>query len=181
MMKKSLLFVIALLFSSSLVKAQQAYIPVDAECKVHFTIKNFSIKVGGDFTGLKGIIKFDPAKYSVSSFDVTVDASTIDTDNSSRDSHLKKEEYFDTDTYKTIHFISTKIVKSTTEGRFYMYGELTIKGVTKPVEFGFGATPKSNGYVFDGAFLLNRRDFGVGGGSITMSDNLTVGLSVFVK
>lgn len=180
-MKKYLLFIAAFVFASFLIKAQSTYTPVDEGSRVHFVIKNFAIKTGGDFTGLKGTIKFDPDKYSTSSFDVTVDAGTIDTDNSSRDGHLKKEEYFNVDTYKTLHFKSTKIVKSTAEGRFYMYAELTIKGVTKPVEFGFGATPKDGGYVFDGSFDINRRDFGVGGSSISMADNLTVSLSVFAK
>ena len=114
-------------------------------------------------------------------FDVTVDANTIDTDNGSRDGHLRKAEYFDVATYKTLHFKSTKVVLSSVAGRFYMYGDLTIKGVTKPVEFGFGATPKNGGYVFDGEFSINRRDFGVGGSSISLSDNLTVSLSVFAK
>jgi len=166
---------------SVLTLAQTAYTPVDADSKVHFVIKNFAIKTGGDFSGLKGTIKFDPEKFAASSFDVTVDAATVDTDNSSRDGHLKKEEYFDVVTYKTIHFISTKITRSSVAGRFYVFGQLTIKGVTKPVEFGFGATPKNGGYVFDGEFSINRRDFGVGGSSVSMSDNLTVSLSVFAK
>ena len=62
-----------------------------------------------------------------------------------------------------------------------MYGDLTIKGVTKPVEFGFGAIPKDGGYFFDGQFTINRRDYGVGGSSISLSDNLTVSLSVLAK
>jgi polyisoprenoid-binding protein YceI len=62
-----------------------------------------------------------------------------------------------------------------------MYGNLTIKGVTKPIEFGFGATPKNGGYLFDGEFKINRRDFGVGGNSVSLSDKLTVTLSVFAK
>lgn len=180
-MKKYLSFSIIFIFATLLLKAQATLTPVDDGSKVHFVIKNFGIKTGGDFSGLKGAIKFDPNNYSAASFDVTVDAATIDTDNSSRDGHLKKEEYFNVDTYKTLRFKSTKVVKSTIEGRFYIYGNLTIKGVTKPVEFGFGATPKNGGYVFEGNFEINRRDFGVGGSSISMADNLTVSLSVFAK
>lgn len=180
-MKKHLSLSALFILASFMMKAQATYTPVDEGSSVHFVIKNFAIKTGGDFSGLKGTIRFDPEKYSSSSFDVTVDASTIDTDNSSRDGHLKKEEYFDVDTYKTIQFKSTKVVKSTTEGRFFIYGNLTIKGVTKAVEFGFGATPKNGGYVFEGSFNINRRDFGVGGSSISMSDNLIVMLSVYAK
>jgi polyisoprenoid-binding protein YceI len=180
-MKKFFSLVAGLLICVNLISAQSVLTPVDAESRVHFVIKNFAIKTGGDFSGLKGSIKFDPANYAASSFDVTVDANTIDTDNSSRDGHLRTAEYFDVSTYKTLHFKSTKVVLSSISGRFYIYGNLTIKGVTKPVEFGFGATPKNEGYVFDGEFTINRRDFGVGGSSISLSDNLTVSLSVFAK
>jgi polyisoprenoid-binding protein YceI len=161
--------------------AQRVLSPIDANSKVRFVIKNFGIKTGGDFKGLKGTIKFLPANLPASDFDVTVDAATVDTDNKSRDEHLREAEYFDAAVYKTIALKSTKIVLSSTAGRFYMYANLTIKGVTKPVEFGFGATPKDGGYVFDGEFKINRRDFGVGGSSVSLSDNLTVSLSVLAK
>jgi polyisoprenoid-binding protein YceI len=134
-----------------------------------------------EFYRLKGTIKFFPANLTGSAFDVSIDAGTIDTDNESRDEHLRKEEFFNVATYKTIQLTSTRIVPSTTAGRYYMYVNLTIKGVTKPVEFGFGATPKDGGYVFDGEFKINRRDFGVGESSVSMSDNLTVSLSVLAK
>lgn len=180
-MKKICALFLSFIFYTNLISAQANYTPVDASSKVHFVIKNFGIKTGGDVTGLKGTIKFDPEKFSGSLFDVTVDAATIDTDNSSRDGHLKKADYFNVAVHKTLHFKSTKITRSSVAGRFFMYGNLTIKGVTKPVEFGFGATPKDGGYVFDGEFTINRRNFGVGGSSISLSDNLTVSLTVFAK
>ena len=180
-MKKLLFLFTAIIVWLNGLIAQSTYTPVDAGSKVHFVIKNFGIKTGGDFTGLKGSIEFDPVNFAASSFNVTVDAATINTDNSSRDGHLKKSEYFDVAKYKVISFKSTKVVKSSVAGRFYVYGDLTIKGVTKPVEFGFGATPKNGGYVFDGEFTINRRNFGVGGSSVSMSDNLNVSLSVFAK
>ena len=62
-----------------------------------------------------------------------------------------------------------------------MVGNITIKGTTKEIQFPFKATPKDNGYLFEGSFKLNRRDFNVGGSSISMSDNLDVNLSVFAK
>lgn len=180
-MKNACVLFFALMIWSAPITAQSTYTPLDAGSKVHFVIKNFGIKTGGDFTGLKGSIKFDPVNFAASSFDVTVDAATVDTDNNSRDGHLKKADYFDATTYKTIRFKSTKITRSSVAGRFYVFGNLTIKGVTKPVEFGFGATPKDGGYVFDGEFTINRRDFGVGGSSVSLSDNLTVSLSIFAK
>jgi polyisoprenoid-binding protein YceI len=179
-MKKPFLLFLMLMCIGPLI-AQKIYTPVDAESKVHFVIRNFGIKTGGDFSGLKGTIKFDSVNFAASSFDVTVDAATVDTDNSSRDGHLRRSDYFDAGTYKTIHFKSKKVTRSSVAGRFYVFADLTIKGVTKPVEFGFSATPKNGGYVFEGEFTVNRRDFGVGGSSASLSDNLTVSLTVFAK
>ncbi len=180
-MKKIFCLLAAYLLFTTCITAQRVLSPIDGSSKVHFVIKNFGIKTGGDFKGLKGTIKFLPANLAASAFDVTVDAATINTDNESRDEHLKKDEYFDVTAHKTIEFKSTKITLSSTAGRYYMFGNLTIKGVTKPVEFGFSAKPKDGGYIFDGEFKINRRDFGVGGSSVSMSDNLTVTLSVLAK
>ncbi len=165
------------LFIASIASAQN-YTPVDAGSNVHFVIRNFGFKTSGNFTGLKGSIVFNPKALGNNKFNVTVDASTIDTDNSMRDNHLRKTEYFAVEKYPQISFISTRITNSTTAGRFYVFGNLTIKGVTKAVEFGFSATALSKGYLFKGEFTINRRDFGVGGSSISLSDNLTVILSI---
>ena len=180
-MKKTFILLVCFCVYAKSTIAQSTLTPFDAGSKVHFIIKNFGIKTGGDFKGLKGNIKFYPANPAASAFDVTVNAGTIDTDNDSRDDHLRKAEYFDAATYKTIQIKSTKVTFSKTAGRFYIFANLTIKGGTKPVEFGFAATPKNGGYVFDGEFQINRRDFGVGGSSVSMSDKLTVSLSIFAK
>jgi polyisoprenoid-binding protein YceI len=168
----------AVFFFISLFGQSQTYAPNDAGSKVHFVIKNFGFKVGGDFTGLKGAIIFNPESLNSSRFNVSVDAKTVDTDNSAMENHLRKPEYFDVEKYPLISFVSTKITNSTIAGRFYVFGNLTIKGVTKAVEFGFGAAPSASGYVFTGEFEINRRDFGVGGSSMSLSDNLKVSLNI---
>ena len=171
-----------LLFSSlTILVFAQAYKPVDEKSQVKFVIKNFGIGTGGTFNGLDGSIVFDPANLPSASFDVNVDVKTIDTDVESRDNHRRKEEYFDVDKFPKINFKSTKITKSNSAEFLYMFGNITIKGVTKEVKFPFKATLKDDGYLFEGNFKLNRRDFGVGGGSLSLSDELTVTLSVFAK
>jgi polyisoprenoid-binding protein YceI len=174
----SLLFVALFLFATS--KAQ-TYTVSDAGSSVHFVIKNLGIKTGGDFTGLSGSVVFNPNALASSSMKVSVKSNTVNTDNNARDKHLKKAEYFDVDKYTTIDFVSTKISASTIAGRFFVIGNLTIKGVTKSVQFGFSATPTATGYTFAGDFEINRRDFGVGGSSVTLSDKLKVTLSVAAK
>jgi polyisoprenoid-binding protein YceI len=178
-MKITKLLFIAL-FISQIVFAQN-YTPTDAGSKVHFVIKNFGIKTGGDFTGLKGKITFNPSNLNASQFNVSVSATTINTDNNTRDKHLRKSEYFDVEKFTEITITSTKISESTVAGRFFFAGNLTIKGVTKPITFGFSATPSNDGYLFNGEFEINRRDFGVGGSSISLADKLKVSLSIVAK
>lgn len=182
-MKRKRLFLLAfLLCAFAITKAQKEITPTDKGSKVHFVIKNFGIKTGGDFSGLKGTIKFDPKNPWGASFDVTVNSSTIDTDNDSRDGHLKKEEYFDVKSYPTIHMVSTKVQGTTKQGRYQFNGNLTIKKTTKPIQFQFVMEEKDGGYLFTSDNInLNRRDYGVGGSSISMADELKVVISVFAK
>lgn len=175
-----IIFTSILFLFVNLVIAQQ-YKPVDEGSEVSFKIKNFGINVGGSFTGLKGKIVFNADNIESNIFDVTVDTKTINTGVNQRDDHLRKEEYFDVEKYPTIHFASTKITTSTNKDYLFVFGQLTIKDVTKEISFPFKATKKNDDTLFEGEFKINRRDYNVGGGSITMADELTVNLSVLGK
>jgi len=170
----------ALIFFSVNLLAQ-SYTPKDDGSKVHFVIKNFGVATGGDFTGLSGTIKFDPNNLATADFDVSVDANTVDTDIESRDKDLRKSSYFDVANHPKLTFKSTKVTKTNKDGYLYMFGNITIKGVTKEVKFPFKAIAKDGGYLFEGNFKLNRRDFGVGSKSISLADDLTVTLSILAK
>jgi polyisoprenoid-binding protein YceI len=157
----------------------QDYKPDAAASKVNFVIKNFGIRTKGTFSDVAGTITFNPKNLSGSKFNVSVKANTVNTDNGSRDKHLKKSDYFDVEKFPSISFISTKVTESTIAGRYFVVGDITIKGITKAVQFGFSATATASGYNFKGEFDINRRDFGVGGSSMSLSDNLKVMLDVF--
>jgi len=159
----------------------QNYTPTDAGSKVRFVIKNFGINTGGTFEGLTGSIIFDPANLGSASFNVSVDAKSVDTDMEARDNHLRKEEYFDVEKYPKLSFRSTKITTTNKEGFLFMFGVITIKNISKEISFPFQQTSKDGGILFEGEFKLNRRDFGVGGKSFSMSDELNVELSIFAK
>lgn len=156
----------------------QKYTPIDAESKVQFVIKNFGIKVDGELKGIKGSISFDPSELNNSNFNVSVNASTINTDNTARDKHLKKADYFHVEQFPLISFVSTKITQLKIAGQYKVAGNLTMKGTTKPIEFDFTANPSNKGYQFKGAFTINRLDFKVGGNSLPLADNLTVQLDI---
>jgi polyisoprenoid-binding protein YceI len=175
-MKKTAIFLAFSLLAT--ISFGQALTPTDNGSKVHFVIKNFGVKTGGDFTGLLGSITFNPKDLNTASFNVSVASKTVDTDNGQRDKHLRKDDYFDVEKYPTITITSSKITNSNVAGRFYFTGTITIKGVTKPIGFGFSATATATGYKFNGSFEINRRDFGVGSKSFSMADKLTVELDV---
>ena len=178
-MKKILPGLICLL--CSIHSLSQNYIPIDNGTEIGFLIKNLGLNVNGKFNKIKGKINFVPDNVLQASFNILVEAATVNTGNATRDNHLKKEDYFDVAKFPALSFVSTKITKSSTADNFLMEGKVTIKGVTKNVSFNFTADPKPGGYLFSGQFKLNRRDFGVGSKSLILADNLTVLLSVFAK
>lgn len=179
---RSIYLFILILFIAANTSAQN-YEPIDAQSKVHFVIKNFGINTGGDFSGLKGIIHFFPDSLAGCTFDVSVAASTIDTDNGMRDKNLVGDEYFDAAKYPVIQLVSTKITKTnkTDSGFYYFTGNLTIKGVTKTINFPFHAKKINDNYLFTGNFDIDRTVFGVGEKSMVLSNKVTVSLSVASK
>ena len=176
------IFLPCLFFISTALNAQN-YKPVDTGSKVHFVIKNFGINTGGDFTGLKGEIYFvfeDPA---ISKFNVTISASTIDTDNPSRDTHLRGDEYFDIQKYPDIKITSTKIDKTnkTSAGFYYFTGNITMHGITKSISFPFHAEKVKDDFLFTGDFEIDRTDFEVGDKSSVLGNKVIVTLTILAK
>lgn len=167
-------------FSISSFSFAQQYALDASASKIAFAIKNLGITVHGSFSGLAGEITFNPNELSKSSFNVHVDSKSINTDNDMRDSHLRKEEFFNAEKYPRLTFVSDNITAAG-KGNYTVTGKLTIKDVTKNVSFKFSATPQGDIYTFKGSFDLNRRDYGVGGSSITMSDNVKIDLTVVAK
>jgi polyisoprenoid-binding protein YceI len=156
------------------------YLPADQGSSIGFRIKNLGFNTEGTFSGLQGTIVFDPQNAATDSFDVSVDAASVNTDNKIRDEHLKKDTYFDIGKYPRIRFVSTAVTPVDKNGHYKITGKLTIKGTTKEISFPFLATPLGGDYIFKGSFTINRRDFGVGAGS-TLSNELTVSLAVLAK
>jgi len=173
---KSIFFFLAVMATLT-VTAQ--YKPVDQGSAVKFSVNNFGFAVGGTFTGLSGSIAFDPQHAADGSFDVTIDASTINTDNTLRDSHLKNDGYFDVANYPRIQLVSSALASGEKAGAYVFTGRLTMKGKTKAVSFPFTVVPGEGGFIFKGSFTINRKDFGIGGTS-TVSSEVKVELNVAV-
>lgn len=156
----------------------QVYVPVDATSKVSFKIKNFGSTVDGTFKGLKGTINFDASNLSDALFDVTINAATIDTGIGMRDNHLRKPDYFGVADFPTIQFVSNNVEKSGKANEAIVTAKLTIKKTTQKISFPFRYSIANGVLKFTGEFKINRRDFGVGGSSFNLADELTVLLDV---
>jgi polyisoprenoid-binding protein YceI len=144
---------------------------------IGFNLKMLGVTVEGKFKGLSATIKFDPANLATSSVVATVDAATIDTDNSLRNRHLReKEDFFEVAKYPKITMKSTKIEKS---GNSYVgYFDLTIKKVTKNIKVPFTFIETAEKGVFSGIVTVNRRDWALGGGTLGMANEVTINLVV---
>jgi polyisoprenoid-binding protein YceI len=145
---------------------------------VQFEIKNFGLVTSGQMTGLSGRIVFHPNQLGSSSFQVSIPANSINTDNTMRDRHLRKPDYFSADRFPYITFVSNRVYKNQTGSRFVVSGLLTMKGISKNISFEFDAEPVGTGYRFEGSFGINRLDFGIGGNSLSLADQLEVQLDV---
>ena len=166
-----------------LIAARQGYAqykPVEQGSALKFTIKNLGFNVDGVMSGFEGNINFDPQNPATASFDVTINAATVNTDNNMRDEHLRGDGFFDVKNYPRIRLTAAKIDAAGKSGSYMLNGQLMIKGKSKPVSFPFTVTPIADGYVFKGSFKMKRKDFGVGGTS-TVSDELEVMLNVTAK
>ncbi|MCU0385422.1 MAG: YceI family protein [Flavihumibacter sp.] len=155
--------------------------PVDGPGAVSFVINNFGSGVDGSFKGLKGEIRFDPTKITESAMNVTVDAATIETGINMRNRHLRGDKYFHVEKFPVISIVGTQVKSAGKPETYIMTARVTVKGVSKTFPLTFSAKPQKNGFFFEGSFTLNRRDFNIGSGSLTLADEVTVRLKVLAQ
>src|SRR5438045_581123 len=87
----------------------------------------------GRFNEMSGDFTLDPADPSKSSFNLSIQVNSVDTNNKKRDDHLKSPDFFNVKQFPAITFKSTS-VKPVKDG-YQVTGDLTLHGVTKPVTF----------------------------------------------
>ncbi len=133
-----------------------------------FSVRHMGIStIRGTFKKVSGVVQYDPSDVSKSSLDVTIDAASLDTRVDMRDNDLRSEHFFDVQKYPTITFKS-KRVEPAGAGKLRVTGDLTIRGVTKPVTLDVDGPSKPmkdpKGKLHMGASAtstINRTDFGI--------------------
>ncbi|MDB5112052.1 MAG: hypothetical protein JWR67_3166, partial [Mucilaginibacter sp.] len=141
--------------------------------KITFQIKNLGINTGGSIAGLQTSILFDPAHLNTSIIEAIADVNTINTDNDTRDNHLKSDEFFDAAHFPKITMKSVSF-KQKSEDNYIGQFNITMKNRTKQIEVPFIYMGTGSSSSFKGSFKLNRTDFGVGEKSMVLSNDVTV-------
>ncbi|MBL9030628.1 MAG: YceI family protein [Phycisphaerae bacterium] len=119
----------------------------------------------GRFDEVSGTIDFDDANPASSSLTVTVSTKSVSTANAKRDGHLRSADFFSASEFPTATFKSKSFAKAD-GNNFDVTGDLTIKGVTRPVSFklektGAGKGPGGPIIGFEGTVAIQRADFGI--------------------
>jgi polyisoprenoid-binding protein YceI len=142
-------------------------------------------KVRGRFHEFDGKLHLDFEDANKSSVAIEIKATSIDTGNQQRDDHLRSNDFFAMDDYPTITFRSTSIER-VDGSTFHVIGDLTIRGVTKQIEFdseytGAVKDPWGNTRVgLTGSVTVNRKDWGVSwnmaleAGGVAVSEKVTL-------
>jgi polyisoprenoid-binding protein YceI len=168
------------------------YVIDPSHSQVGFSVKHMMFStVRGNFRGFEGTIVVDNDNPANSTVNVTIDASTVSTGDTKRDDHLRSADFFDVATYPNITFKSTSVDFKSADD-FTINGELTMHGVTAPVEIkaeqtGEGTNPWGVDVAgFEGSTKVNRKDFGLNWnaalekGGVLVGDDIKINLEIEV-
>ena len=160
-----------------------------AHSEVTFQVRHLLTKVRGRFTDFAGAVRFDAPHPEHSSVWLTIDASTVDTNTTDRDQHLRSDDFFAVATHPEITFKSSRVAK-TSANTYDVVGTLTIRGISReitlPVTYlgtakdPWGATRAG----FETGITINRKDFGLmwntalETGGFLVGDDVQIGLSI---
>ena len=156
----------------------------DTHAKIGFSISHFGIsETEGKFTRFEGRVMASKADFSDADIEITIDVSSIDTDNEQRDEHLRSADFFDAARYPTIVF-KGKTLQPVEKNKYKLRGELAMHGVTKEVTLDaiyrgtvddpFGNTKA--GFKVSG--VIDRRDWGLEWNGTLAAGGLLVGNDV---
>lgn len=193
MKKFMLLFALVLMFN--ITNAQTTSWKIDpAHSSISFAVDYMVLtEVSGSFKDFSGTLQQEGEDFSKSSIDVSINASSITTDNEKRDGHLKSADFFDVQKYPSAVFTGTSFEK-TGDNTYNITGDLTMRGVTKTIVIsakyaGQAKDPWGNTRQgFKGTTSIDRTEFGIQynsaleTGGLLISKNVNITLNIqFIK
>jgi len=186
LIRKAVLTALVLLVAAPAVAGSWTIDP--AHSVMNFKVRHIFSRTGGSFDRWEGTMSFDGENPASLAAEISIEAASINTDNESRDEHLRGEDFFDVEKYPAIHFISTSAEQR--DGSWVLVGNLTMHGVTKEVAIDFefhgaGLNPWGQTVAgFSGSLVVNRKDFGIewnkslDAGGAVLGDEISIDLEV---
>ena len=183
-----LLWALAFVFLASPLFAQAPGWQIDPDhTRVQFAVSHMRTStVRGRFNKTAGTVKWDGRDFASASVEIVADVASIDTGVPKRDAHLRTADFMLVEKYPTITFKSVKI-EPAGPGRLRMTGNLTIRGVTRPVVLDIAGPSEPvkgpDGAIHVGASAtatIDRRDFGVRWNRVLEAGGLLVGFQVAI-
>lgn len=149
-----------------------------AHSTLTFTNTYQDVKYTGQFRRFDAAIDYDPSDLAHARFDVSIDITSLDTQNSERDHTALGADFFDTAKFPKAHFVTTAFRKAA-DGKVIADGTLTLRGISKPVTLTVSLTPHGNTATLDVTAQLKRLDFNIGTGE--WADPSMIGDGVTVR
>jgi polyisoprenoid-binding protein YceI len=157
-----------------------------AHSLIGFAVRHLEINwVEGRFKEFEGTIHYDDKDVTRSSVEFSAKVASVDTEVEARDKHLRTADFFEVEKFPTMTFKSTRVERKGKDA-FVLHGDLTLKGVTKPVALPFtikGAVKDPWGntrFGIEAETKINRRDFGINYGN-AFAGGLDVGNEVTIS
>ncbi|MBX3056768.1 MAG: polyisoprenoid-binding protein [Anaerolineae bacterium] len=158
-----------------------------AHSQIHFTVRHMMIsKVRGQFESFSGEVNYDEENPTRTTVDIQIDAASLNTKEAQRDGHLKSPDFLDVVNYPVVRFQSTK-VEQTSADSGKLYGNLTIRDVTKPVVLdveyaGQAQSPWGNiSAGFSGSTAINRKEWGLNWNQALETGGVLVGDKIQIE
>jgi polyisoprenoid-binding protein YceI len=156
-----------------------------AHTQIEFKVKHMMIStVTGSFSEYDGNVETEEEDFMKAKVSFNVVVASLSTGNADRDAHLKGPDFFDVAKYPTISFNATKYESVDGDGSYELYGDLTVKEVTRNIKLDveFGGVVKDPwgntkaGFTINGK--INRKDFGLVWNVVTEAGGILVGEEV---
>ena len=174
------------LFCVALVQAQTTWNIDPSHSSVRFAVDHMVIsEVEGIFSKYEGSVVSSKGDFSDAKINFSVDVNSVNTDNAKRDEHLRGADFFETEKYPKMTFVSSSVQK-TGDKKYNLKGKLTLHGVTKEITLAmtYGGTTKDPwgntkaGLKVTG--VINRTDFGLKYNSVLEAGSLMIGEEVTI-
>lgn len=171
--------------------AQEKLVIDNTHSVAGFSVRHLISKVPGRFGEVQGTILYDAKNLANSSVEVTIPAASIDTRNERRDNHLKSDDFFAVEKNPNITFKSTKVVPGKSADKFQVLGDLTMRGVTRPVTLEVTQLGWQQGAqtlaAWEATTTVNRKDYGIvwnrtlDQGGTMLGDEVAITLNIAAK